>query len=75
MEPIDVLVDYPLERIDDCTWRIPRGYKAGMQVEGRIFADDRLIQQIRGTFYPSMESVIALKANRRVGCRQSTHGW
>lgn len=37
----------PLERIDDCTWRIPVGYKMGMNVEGRIFADDRLLEQIR----------------------------
>jgi tRNA-splicing ligase RtcB len=37
----------PLERIDDCTWRIPVGYKMGMNVEGRIFAGDRLLEQIR----------------------------
>ena len=38
----------PLERIDECTWRIPRNYKMGMNVEGRIFADDKLLEQIRG---------------------------
>jgi tRNA-splicing ligase RtcB len=37
----------PLERIDDCTWRIPVGYKMGMNVEGRVFADDKLLDQIR----------------------------
>jgi tRNA-splicing ligase RtcB (3'-phosphate/5'-hydroxy nucleic acid ligase) len=38
----------PLERIDDCTWRIPRNYKMGMNVEGRVFADDKLLENIRG---------------------------
>ncbi|MGA2616608.1 MAG: RtcB family protein [Thermoguttaceae bacterium] len=37
----------PLEQIDECLWRIPKSYKPGMLVEGRIFADDRLIEQIR----------------------------
>jgi tRNA-splicing ligase RtcB len=37
----------PLERIDDTTWRIPKGFKSGMRVEGRIFADDRMIDQVR----------------------------
>ena len=32
--------DGPLEQIDECCWRIPKSYKLGMQVEGRIFADD-----------------------------------
>ena len=36
----------PLERVDACLWRIPKSYKDGMQVEGRIFADDRLIEQV-----------------------------
>jgi tRNA-splicing ligase RtcB len=42
-----IIQPIPLERIDDCTWRIPQNYKAGMQVEGRIFADDALVDQIR----------------------------
>ena len=37
----------PLEQIDECSWRIPQSYKLGMHVEGRIFADERLIEQIR----------------------------
>ena len=37
----------PLERIDECRWRIPVEYKSGMRVEGQIFADERLIDQIR----------------------------
>jgi tRNA-splicing ligase RtcB len=37
----------PLERIDDTTWRIPKSYRAGMRVDGIIFADDTLIETIR----------------------------
>ena len=37
----------PLERVDDCTWRIPRSYKPGMLVDGLIFADERLIPMLR----------------------------
>jgi tRNA-splicing ligase RtcB len=40
--------DGPLERVDDCTWRIPRSYKRGMLVDGLIFADERLLPQLRG---------------------------
>ena len=36
----------PLERLDACRWRIPRSYKPGMRVDGVIYADDQLIQQI-----------------------------
>ena len=42
----------PLERIDECCWRIPKDYRPGMRVEGRIFADDRLIEQIRADQAP-----------------------
>lgn len=37
----------PLERVNDCCWRIPKSYKQGMLVDGLIYADDRLIEQIR----------------------------
>ena len=36
----------PLERLDDCTWRIPRASQPGMLVDGLIFADDRLIDLV-----------------------------
>jgi tRNA-splicing ligase RtcB len=49
----------PLERIDDTCWRIPKHYKLGMQVEGRIFADERLIQQIRGDQAPEQVANVA----------------
>jgi tRNA-splicing ligase RtcB len=37
----------PLERVDDCCWRIPKSYKPGMLVDGLIFADDELIEGVR----------------------------
>ncbi len=37
----------PLERAGACCWRIPKSYKQGMRVDGLIYADDVLIQQIR----------------------------
>lgn len=35
-----------LERVDACCWRIPKSYKPGMQVDGLIFASDKLMQQL-----------------------------
>jgi tRNA-splicing ligase RtcB len=49
----------PLERIDECSWRIPKSYKPGMQVEGRIFADDRLMEQIRADQAPEQVANVA----------------
>jgi len=37
----------PLEKIDDYRWRIPRSYKAGMRVPGIIYADEKLLKDIR----------------------------
>ena len=37
----------PLERVDECCWRIPRSYRPGMRVDGLIFADDRLAERLR----------------------------
>ncbi len=37
----------PLERVNDYCWRIPQSYKEGMRVDGLIYADDRMIEQIR----------------------------
>ncbi|MFA5315144.1 MAG: RtcB family protein [Candidatus Omnitrophota bacterium] len=39
--------DGPLEKIDDYRWRIPRSYKAGMRVDGIIYADEKLLKDIR----------------------------
>jgi tRNA-splicing ligase RtcB len=49
----------PLEQIDECTWRIPVSYKAGMRVEGRIFADDKLLKQIRTDQAPEQVANVA----------------
>jgi len=39
--------DGPLERLDEFRVRIPKGYKAGMRVDGIIYADEELAEQIR----------------------------
>jgi tRNA-splicing ligase RtcB len=37
----------PLEKIDDFRWRIPKSYKQGMRVDGVIYADEKLLEDIR----------------------------
>jgi tRNA-splicing ligase RtcB len=37
----------PLEQVGPCHWRIPKSYREDMRVDGLIFADDVLIEQIR----------------------------
>jgi tRNA-splicing ligase RtcB (3'-phosphate/5'-hydroxy nucleic acid ligase) len=37
----------PLEQIDACCYRIPRSYKQGMRVDGLIFANETLLQQLK----------------------------
>src|SRR5512134_2227490 len=49
----------PLERVDPCRWRIPRSYKAGMRVDGMIYADDALIDAIRGDQSPEQVANVA----------------
>ena len=39
--------DINLEKIDDFRWRIPRSYKPGMRVPGIIYADEKLLKDIR----------------------------
>lgn len=43
------MADYkgPLEQIGPCQWRIPKSYRADMRVDGIIFADENLIDQIK----------------------------
>ncbi len=36
-----------LERVDACRWRIPKSQRSDMRVDGMIYADDVLIEQIR----------------------------
>ncbi len=49
----------PLEQIDECCWRVPKSYKPGMRVEGRIFADQRLMDQARGDQAPEQVANVA----------------
>jgi len=39
--------EVPLEKIDDYRWRIPKFYKPGMRVPGIIYADEKLLKDIR----------------------------
>jgi len=36
----------PLEKIDEYRWRIPKSYKAGMRVDGLIYADEEMLEHI-----------------------------
>ncbi len=36
----------PLEKIDAYRWRIPKSYKAGMRVDGLIYSDKEMVEQI-----------------------------
>ena len=40
-------MDFPIDRIDEYRWRIPAGTKPGMKVPAIIFADEKLMEQIR----------------------------
>jgi len=37
----------PLVQVGDCRWQIPKSYRSDMRVDGLIFADDTLIEQIK----------------------------
>src|SRR5580704_6357013 len=37
----------PLEQVGPCQWRIPKSYRADMRVDGVIFADEALIEEIK----------------------------
>src|SRR3954470_18890196 len=49
----------PLERVTDFCWRIPKSYKAGMRVDGLIFADDAMIELIRKDQAPEQVANVA----------------
>jgi tRNA-splicing ligase RtcB len=49
----------PLERVDECCWRIPKGYKPGMRVDGLIFASERLLEQIKNDQAPEQVANVA----------------
>ena len=37
----------PLEKVDRYIWSIPKGYKSGMIVPGRVFADETLLDKMK----------------------------
>jgi tRNA-splicing ligase RtcB len=49
----------PLERVSDCCWRIPKSYKAGMRVDGLIYANDEMIERIRQDQAPEQVANVA----------------
>src|SRR5436190_10528558 len=49
----------PLEQVGPCRWKIPKTYKAGMRVDGVIYADERLIEQIRQDQAPEQVANVA----------------
>ncbi len=42
----------PLEKVDDCCYRIPKSYRSDMRVDGLIFASDKLMESIRADMAP-----------------------
>ena len=36
-----------LEKVEDNSWELPKSYKEGMRVPGRVFADDALLEHIK----------------------------
>ncbi|MEW4567781.1 RtcB family protein [Tautonia sp. JC769] len=49
----------PLEKVGPCQWKIPKSYRDDMRVDGLIFADDRLIEQIRKDQGPEQVANVA----------------
>lgn len=49
----------PLEYVNPCCWRIPKSYKPGMRVDGLIYADAKLIEQIRADPAPEQVANVA----------------
>lgn len=49
----------PLEPITETCWRIPASYRSGMRVEGRIFADEAMLDQIRSDQAPEQVANVA----------------
>src|SRR5437763_13867792 len=49
----------PLEQVGPCQWRIPREYRPDMRVDGLIFADEVLIEQIKKDQGPEQVANVA----------------
>ncbi|MFH1359567.1 MAG: RtcB family protein [Candidatus Omnitrophota bacterium] len=39
-------IKIPLEKIDDCRYRIPKSFKKGMRVDGMVYANEELLKDI-----------------------------
>jgi tRNA-splicing ligase RtcB len=48
-----------LEQVGPCQWLIPKTYKEGMRVDGLIYADERMIPQIRDDPAPEQVANVA----------------
>ena len=49
----------PLERVNECCWRIPKSYKEGMLVDGLIYSSEELIEQVKGDQAPEQVANVA----------------
>jgi tRNA-splicing ligase RtcB len=49
----------PLENVGPCQWKIPKSYRPDMRVDGLIFADDALIDQIKKDQGPEQVANVA----------------
>ncbi|RJQ39589.1 MAG: RtcB family protein [Dehalococcoidia bacterium] len=48
-----------LEKVDEYRWRIPRSYKAGMRVDGLIYASQSMLESITGEQAPEQVANVA----------------
>src|SRR5262245_18568573 len=51
--------DGPLEKVSDCCYRIPKSYRADIRVDGLIYADEKLIEQIQNDQAPEQVANVA----------------
>src|SRR5271154_6155952 len=49
----------PLIKVDACCYRIPKSYKPGMRVDGLIFANERLLEQLKKDQAPDQVANVA----------------
>jgi len=49
----------PLEKLDDYRWIIPASYQKGMRVPGLIYADEKMLEQIRQDQAPQQVANVA----------------
>src|ERR1044071_6022516 len=49
----------PLEQVDACCYRIPKSSKLGMRVDGLIFANERLREQLKKDQAPEQVANVA----------------